>query len=353
MLRAVAHPGVVELLDVEGRDPPDGLVLRMVRGGDMRALGEQPAAVIAGLGAALATIVADLHDLGLSHGAIDATHVLLDEEGRPVLCSFGRAERALHPGRAQHPEREDVRAVAVLLLQSLRTGGPVRLSRNLRRAARSDRSGRRHDARWLAHRLVSTEAGARLPDRTGDVRAETDDVRTPVRRPSTARPANTRRWPRRVSLISAGAALSLAAACVVALLLPGNGERPESAPNRPSGGAGTACPPVDEGCTPVAGSGGFLTTDAGRYQVGATGDVVVVGRWQCGSNALPALLRPATGDVWTFASWPTAAHPVVGRFVARISYATSLRVVPRASGCDRLEVERRGRPSVVLAGAAK
>ena len=49
---------------------------------------------------------------------------------------------------------------------------------------------------------------------------------------------------------------------------------------------------------------GILSTDAGRYRIGSPGDTVVLGRWDCGPIALPALLHPGTGQVWVFDRWP-------------------------------------------------
>ena len=48
----------------------------------------------AGLLAALATTVADLHELGLVHGAIAPEHVIIGAGGQPVLCSLGYGGRA-------------------------------------------------------------------------------------------------------------------------------------------------------------------------------------------------------------------------------------------------------------------
>src|SRR5271156_4426745 len=79
MLVAAAHPGVVELLSIEGGHPPESLILRRAAGGSAQDLGHQPADVVAGLGAALATTLADLHEIGFSHGSVTAEHVLLDD----------------------------------------------------------------------------------------------------------------------------------------------------------------------------------------------------------------------------------------------------------------------------------
>jgi hypothetical protein len=135
---------------------------------------------------------------------------------------------------------------------------------------------------------------------------------------------------------------------VVAALIavhPGAGHGRPGARQRPVVGP---CPAVDDGCSPIPITGGVLLTATGRYQVGEPGDVVVVGRWWCGAVATPALLQPATGAVWVFATWPGPARPEPGRLAARIPAATSLRVQAQPSGCDRLDVWRLAAPALVV-----
>lgn len=65
----------------------------------------------AGLLAAVATTVADLHAMGVVHGRIEPSHVVVDGVGRPVLCGFGGPEpTAVGPGPA-----DDVAAVGRLI----------------------------------------------------------------------------------------------------------------------------------------------------------------------------------------------------------------------------------------------
>ncbi|MEO7443408.1 MAG: hypothetical protein ABIW46_07745, partial [Acidimicrobiales bacterium] len=85
LARAVHH-GVVELVEVVDGE----LRTRWVEGRMLAAIGALPPEEIAGLTSTIATILADLHDRGVVHGGIDATHVLVTAEGRPILCSLGR-----------------------------------------------------------------------------------------------------------------------------------------------------------------------------------------------------------------------------------------------------------------------
>ena len=161
VLRSLAHPGVVRLVDVDGGDPPDGLLLRRIPGGDLSQLGAQPPEVVAGLGAAIATTVADLHDLGVHHGALEASHVLLDgEEAHP--CSFGRARSNTPHRQAALTETRTCCALARLLLSLLALEAPGRLDRTRRRAAGARGRGRQR-RRSLARQLTTCIPEARLP----------------------------------------------------------------------------------------------------------------------------------------------------------------------------------------------
>ncbi|MDA8061265.1 MAG: hypothetical protein M0T80_02335 [Actinomycetota bacterium] len=142
-LDRAAHPGVVRLLPGDA-----GAVLwtRDVGERSLASLGRLDPEVICGLGAAAATVLADLHDLGIVHGAPRAEHVLVDGQGRPVLCSFGRASAASPAGA-----REDVRILARALMAAAGADVPRRLTRLLADAAGpAGDATARHLARGLA-----------------------------------------------------------------------------------------------------------------------------------------------------------------------------------------------------------
>jgi hypothetical protein len=339
VLRRVAHPGVVQLLGIDGAGPPEVLVLRTVSRGDLTALEPQPPPVVAGLGAALATTVADLHALGFSHGGIEASHVLLDDAGRPVFCSLSRSQATAGSPDAARWCHDDLRALATLLLGLLPLPpvGCAGLARTLGRLATPARWRPRRDARWLARYLASAVPDARLPGPASAGMSASPNASisgVPARR-----------------LLGIGMGFCLLVAGVAALAgwataadrSPGQALR-----QRPP----TACPHVDDGCIPISVNGAVLAEPTGRYEVGRPGDVVVLGRWECQPTAFPALLRPGTGEVWTFRSWPAPDEPVVGHLVAHLPSAWSLRVLPGRSGCDQLEIDRRHLPPVTVLGKA-
>jgi hypothetical protein len=78
--------------------------------------------------------------------------------------------------------------------------------------------------------------------------------------------------------------------------------------------------------------GTVVERDGQRWRIGRSDDVVVAGRFDC-ADEVPALLRPATGQIWTFTSWKAGR----GSLAATVAGATSLGV-RRDGECDRLEV---------------
>lgn len=91
MLERARHPGVVELVGLDEGD--DELVLVTIVAGDrpLSLARRPPLPQAAGLTASIAATLCDLHGLGVVHGRLDASHVVLGPGGRPVLCGFAEA----------------------------------------------------------------------------------------------------------------------------------------------------------------------------------------------------------------------------------------------------------------------
>jgi hypothetical protein len=295
VLGVARHPGVVELLGSDG----DSLTLRLVEGGaGLTALSRRELLAVA---AALATTLADLHDIGVVYGGRFEDHVLLDGDGRPVLCSFGHARSGEPP--------DDVAALGQLFT-GLLSPVPPPLVRAMHRDPR-----RRLTARALAVAMAKPERADHSAGR--------------IRLPATVFCPRNRRG------LWAGVAAALVIA-IATLMVTARHAKP-----RPVG-----CPAVDLGCHPVALVEGILITDAGHYRIGDPDDVVVVGRWSCVTSGLPALLRRSSGEVWVFDRWAAAGEDQPARLLTRVRGATSLSVAPGRSGCDQLLVTRRARAPV-------
>lgn len=274
---------------------------------------------VAGLGAAVATTLADLHDVGVAHGAVSADRVLIRPDGRPLLRNPDAG------GSGRHDPTGDVAALAEVLESTLAPAGVSHALRRVLAGARHPDPRRRPTARRLAQVLVDRVPGACLP--VGGAPPDASLAGAPVP------------WRRRTRPAAIASAVVVAGLVPVALtgrvvFRPSTGHRSQP---------GTVAPrPVRP--TPVP------TTGAARYVIGEAADRVVVGRWHC-QGSLAALLRPATGDVWAFDGWASPAHPLTAHLVARVPGADSLRVAPAvgtAAGCDRLLVTRRGAPPVEL-----
>ena len=146
VLRRLSHPGVVEIIDLRyGDDGAAALHTEFVGSDNWATRPLTDPVVRAGAAAALAAVVADLHDIGIAHRNLDGSHVLHGGGDRPVLCSFGRSGDA-----GPEHRREDLVALADLVWDETLAPGPV--TGKLANLAASTRAGRL-GARELARRL--------------------------------------------------------------------------------------------------------------------------------------------------------------------------------------------------------
>ena len=126
---------------------------------------------IAGLGTAVAGTLADLHALGIVHGRIDGSHILIGDDSRPRLCGLS------HEGDAA--PADDVAALAAVLADLLdrAPAGRWRRPRGSTGAARALRQTieraidpvptRRPSAGALAEAILDAVPGADLPPPIG------------------------------------------------------------------------------------------------------------------------------------------------------------------------------------------
>ena len=263
LLSLAPVPGTVRLLARDGTENDPILVTARVDGSDLRRVPDLAVEEVAGLVAALGTTLADLHDLGVVHGAVMAEHVLLSSEGRPILCGFGYGARtgerpvaeAPLPEAAVDPARtpgaplapaSDVLALGALLDSLLATATPAGLDANqvdalravVGRTAAAD-AQLRPSARAVAEAVRHAVPSARLPapaplggsSTAPDTEAAADQVLRTLRRGrGNALPLGRRdRRPKAVVVASAAAVTALA---FVAVLGRGTPERP--ARSRPS-----------------------------------------------------------------------------------------------------------------------
>ena len=342
-LRAARHPGVVPL--VQSRATEDGWELVMSHvGRPLATVGPLTVAQVAGLVAGLAATLADLHTLGIVHGRVDATHVLVGEHGRPILCGFGAG------GAASDPE-DDVAAVGGLLVDLLGTdeqGEPIP-----ERRWRTHRVGTGWDRRALL--LLADQAAAEPATRRPTARrlaAAIADVvpGAPVERPSDPEPAGDREEADPIEQLRAMAVVDaprwrpptgalvaalLSAALVVAALVRLLGDEPARTHRVAPPSSTLATPAPTRTVASVGGS--ELRRDGRRYRVGQVGDELLVDDWDCDGDATPALLRPATGEVFVFPRWVEEGSLAVEP-VALVHGAEALLSEDDAGTCPRLAV---------------
>ncbi|MEJ5254395.1 MAG: hypothetical protein WHS89_03495 [Acidimicrobiales bacterium] len=203
VLAFARHPGVVE---ARGMRELGGTLQLLTSWVGSRSLADQPGrspGELAGIIAAVAETVADLHDLGVVHGQLDdPTHVLIDRAGHPVLCGFGRAEIIGTTGSHGANRAGDVRDLGALITRVVqidpaepivplrRFGATRRHEGDLARAlltladhAAADDPTCRPTARALARALQQLAPGRPQPDRQ-----PTPSAPTPPPRPTGADP---------------------------------------------------------------------------------------------------------------------------------------------------------------------
>lgn len=348
LLRA-SHPGVVEVL----RSAPagEGWELRTAHAGRPLSTLDRPTVPqVAAIVAAVASTVADLHHLGIVHGRLEASRVLLGDHGRPVLCGFGSGIEAARP-------EDDVAALGELLGELLGQdddGEPIperrwRRGRSWsgwdRRAlllladqACAEPPTRRPTARRLAAAITeAVPERARLdrpaaPPDVDVVIGEIDPIES-LRASALVDDDKTRASrPPAIVLVGLGAAMLVAGAW---RLSGGEGSAPPVAIDTVPASPPTSAASELHTATPVAGS--LLTVEGRRYRVGQDGDQLLVEDWDCDGVPTPALLRPATGEVYVFPRWADrdelAVEPVL-----QVAGAEALVSEVSAQGCPTLAV---------------
>ena len=441
MLKSLDHPGVVRFIGTV--DTPDGgraMHTEFVSSDTWatRPLTD-PAERAAGV-AALAAVVADLHDLGIAHCQLSTAHVLHGEGDRPVLCGLRLAAEASLNNR-----RADLVALADLCHDPSLGGGP--LTPKLSSLADATRAGRL-SARELARRLdllvpkrstvaepirtagagggsggggrhknrsrrrslmaagallaasaaalavgiwsrgdqavstpvtiidgteptdgSSSQAGsiaapeaAEASDPPGAVTSAARDTAAdagPAADADTTAAAGPDP-PGSVTAADAGSAVGGNAAAAAgpaaypAPMVPGILDRGSgTGPDRVGGSAGVDPISVPSGSPPAltadsadrgrpedpAGheAGAVLEHGGYRYGVGAPGDFVQTGDWDCDGQATPAIVRPSTGHVVLFDAWPAPDQSISMPVRWQVEAPTGAEAVSHGS-CDLLRV---------------
>lgn len=362
-LARASHPGVVTI--VRSGAAGDGWELCTLHGGrPVAAIGALTVAQVAGLAAGVASTLADLHDLGVVHGRIDGSHILVGEQGRTVLCGFGDDEPPARP-------EDDVAAVGALLVELLGTeegaeptpdrrwwgrrawgGWDRRTLLLLADQAAADPPSRRPSARRLAAAIAAAVPGtARIeepPLATATLDAPIDG--DPIERLRSSAVVDPPRASAPARAVVAVAVVAVVVAVVGARRVADDPSRPPSAVAVASSST-TVAPPVEER-TAIPVPGTALEAAGRRYRVGQDGDELLVADWDCDGESTPALLRPGTGEVFVFPRWieegTLAVEPLV-----RVSGAHALVSQQVEGGCPTLAVRTAANDLVPVIEAAR
>jgi serine/threonine protein kinase len=373
MLTAARHPGVVGLLGLS--DGPDGLELVTAWVGTRSLANTRPLAPAEGAGVvgALAATVADLHRHGIVHGAIDASHVLLDDRGRPVLCSFAHAVLINSSATMDGPRpSDDVAALGELLVDVV---GPhddpeiVPVRRFARRQehhlhrsiltvadhARAHDRASRPSAASLAAALADLAPGASLPADVAGARppvspdpvtAGLDEALDRLRSTIMPVPVRRRRWPFVASVVSV-ALLAIGIIGTLAGRTPSRAKTGDLAPTPIATGSPTSTRVMTTRTTTAAPAPAPVVALAdGRYEVGAPGDQASVAAWRCDGRPRVVLLRPATGELFLFDNAPQPGADTVATPFTAIEGASGLAPVDGDDPCPALVVLRADRSAV-------
>ena len=323
ILQRLADARVTRFVDLlEGPDHTELITARhsslTLNDAPLMAPGERTAAV-----RSMCRAIADLHDLGWTHGRISADHVLVGRRGNVRLCSLGSAHPLSSDDQQQRldslsdrnssdevtADHCDVAAVASMVLE-----------------CDSDLGGRAERLRWrirsaLARRRLARIGRIPTPEELSALLGPetlTEPVTADVG--SRSRPRVPRLPNRRVVLV---AVMAVVAVTGSALLRQQTREQPtreqdEVAAAEEAAVEVTSPPPLPDAtprvclrgpdgaevCTEeVRIHGQTISVGHQSFELGQPGDELLVADWRCDGSATAALLRPSTAMVYEFPDW--------------------------------------------------
>jgi serine/threonine protein kinase len=293
LLRRSAHPGVVAVVSFTSTLDRAELVLTAPT--EYTVAERMPESISACLDfvAAIADIVADLHAIGVAHGAIRPDHVLVTEHDQPVLCGFGNAQTVVDPQLFS----ADVVAIGELLAW---------LARRMPSDARA------------ARRVTAIAARSREPEVTARALgfAMVDDPRrVKMRRGGTShRPATS-------------ALIALGAIATAAALFADSGAPRVGAPTTEATSPATTAQPASDSPR--------VEVDGVSYRVGQPGDLAFF--VPCEGSDRVVVIRPVTGDLFVFDRFAEPGAPLTASSVGRVEGALEI-LSSETSSCSELAV---------------
>lgn len=347
LLRALAGPGVPELVALRDADDRTDLITADAGATDLARLRRDPTdtddAQLVAVLADVATILAAVHSRGWVHGAVCAEHVVV--AGRPTgpssgprrstLCSWGSARPAT--GSEVDNEVDDLRRLVRSTLSD-RHRHPLQ-----------DPAGRIRRARLLRQLDEAPGGSAAAVAAVLDAQAfPTQRTRWTPARARWARPQMNRgtwslppQWGRRLPHFGVTLSLMVLLGVSAFAMWPRGDALAASEPVRLAAPP-PACPDVGRLSADLDGDGcrgevlvtdNAVTADGVSFTVGRPGDRLAVGDWTCDGAVTVRLLRPSTGELFEFDGWAPGAGETRGRLIGTAESAVDLTVVTEAE-CD-------------------
>ncbi len=385
VLEQLYQPGIVRLADHGMDGPRPWLETPFVGASTLAQTGLRPDAM-ARLFADCCRVVSALHEARWAHGSIAPGHIVVDDSRRVTLCSLGLAKFPAADADIES-DRENLSHVfddAIASMEQpyrsrlLACSSSIRSTTALWEIARdiddvlaemprlADTTTRpqRPAARNWRKRFRSSKAPAIVPHRD-----------TPIRQIA-QRSGPTKR----VKIVGAAAVAALSTGCISWLTGSGSDADRDDAPvtsvfadpDTPVSVQPTRIQPASASASPAAtttvkcaaadsphradpdGDGCFEDVDVVRglvrigdrwYQPGVEGDVSALGDFDCDGGTDLALLRPTTGEIFLFRTWPTDG-PLEMRAVAVRPDATDLQAGKNgSSSCWELSTVSNGKPA--------
>ncbi len=384
VLGRLAHPGVVRLVAHSESDSHAELLTELVTGPTCAEFVVDRTDSVAAVAAAAAAVVADLHALGIAHGSLAPEH-LIWSDGRVVLCSFGRAGEAT----ADAMDRDVADLVTAIAAMAARLDEPAtRVERRRRRnldamlvgAASRSLSAAQLGSSFAelavvpgaaAHRRPTetdleppgrrhAPTGADLPGAPADTEGPAATAPARLWRERVARPGPDRGsthedqpWYRRRGVLVGGVAGIIAVALWIGLAPRSRDPTPLATP--PVATASSTSPPTSAPTAvavpspvpaTVAVIGNLVALDGIWFEVGRTDDIVRVGDWDCNGTPSPALLRPASGEVFVFDGWVDDGVRRVGPLTV-VPDAVDLQAMPAGPCHTLVAIDDQGRESAL------
>jgi hypothetical protein len=335
---------VVRVVAVRESDDRTDLVTEAAGDHDLSSYGSlDPTTLRRALVTAVAA-VERLHELGWTHGAICAEHLVVDRAGTSTLCSLGSAQ-PLDPATAE-ADAEQLRRVVLHVIERPPRGWTPEERVRWRRWARPAR--RAIDRTAAAASVGSTD----LASLRAAVAVANDHA---PRRRLPERPGA------RIAAVTAAVVLVLAG--VAAAVLRQDDVAATRAPTADSDALALRDRTVDAradaaGCiVPSAHAPWTLDMDQNgcsddvevaqnlvrvgdlTFRVGEPGDRLALGDWDCDALPTVLLLRPDSGEVFHF-DWAATDRPSTGRLLTVVDGATSLSSEVDADGCETATIQR-------------